>query len=91
MTQQEWEEATPDERAAEMERIKDPLYFYNNYYKVEGQKTKPLSQEEWDAEIERSLIIVRGGRRSVKTISEQITHEMQKQVDSFFDSFPHLK
>lgn len=31
----------------ELERCKDPRYFYNNYWSVDGRAVKPLSEVEW--------------------------------------------
>lgn len=31
----------------ELERCKDPRYFYNNYWSVDGRAPKPLSEVEW--------------------------------------------
>mgnify|MGYP000747598487 CR=1 FL=1 len=36
MTQKEFELATEEERNVEFERCKDPLYFYNTYWRKEG-------------------------------------------------------
>lgn len=36
MTLKEYEQASPEERAAEFERCKDEAYFYNTYWKKEG-------------------------------------------------------
>ena len=32
----------------EMERCKDPRYFYNNYWSVDGKQPNPLSEEQWN-------------------------------------------
>lgn len=49
MTQQEWENASDEERIAEYERCKDPVYFYNTYWcKPDGTKPEPITREQWD-------------------------------------------
>lgn len=40
-------EPTDEFVLAELERCKDPLYFYNNYWSVNGKAVKPMSVEEW--------------------------------------------
>lgn len=40
---------------AEMERCRDPLYFYNNYWTVNGKPVKPMTQEEWDLHYQQSM------------------------------------
>lgn len=48
MTQQEWENASDEERQAEHERCKDPVYFYNTYWiKPDGSKPDPITKEQW--------------------------------------------
>src|ERR1700761_7864789 len=47
MTQQEWDNATEEERTAEFERCKDARYVYNNYWLRPGQKQ--ISQEDWES------------------------------------------
>lgn len=48
MTQQEWEAASGEERNAQYERCKDPVYFYNTYWTLpDGTKPEPISQEYW--------------------------------------------
>ena len=46
MTQEEYEQASPEERAAEFERCKDEAYFYNTYWKKEGMPE--YSKEDFD-------------------------------------------
>ncbi len=49
MTQEEFETATPEEWAAEVERCKDHVYFYNTYWKLpNGEPVKPITRERWD-------------------------------------------
>lgn len=46
MTQQDWEQATPEQRAAEIDRcLSEPWYFYNTYYRPEGGRE--LTEEDW--------------------------------------------
>lgn len=49
MTHQEWENASEDERNAEYERCKDPVYFYNTYWvNGDGTKPEPITHEYWE-------------------------------------------
>lgn len=48
MTQQEWENATEQEREEEFERCKKPVYFYNTYWLNNGVKPTPITQEQYD-------------------------------------------
>lgn len=49
MTEQEWLSATDEERNAEFEKCKDPIYFYNTYYQsADGTKPPPITKEKWD-------------------------------------------
>lgn len=53
MTQEEFEKATPEEWAAEVERCKDPVYFYNTYWvKPDGTKPKQITKQEWEGLME---------------------------------------
>lgn len=45
----------------ELERCKDPRYFYNNYYTINGQAVKPVSEEEWKS-MQESVGFIRGRR-----------------------------
>jgi hypothetical protein len=36
MTQEDWKNASDEERNDEIERCKDPVYFYNNYWRMVG-------------------------------------------------------
>lgn len=50
MTQEEFDKATPEEWAAEVERCKDPVYVYNTYWvKADGTKPKPITTEQWES------------------------------------------
>lgn len=35
--------------AEEYERCKDPRYFFNNYWLVDGKAPEPKSEEEWNS------------------------------------------
>ncbi len=49
MTQEEFDKATPEEWAAEVERCKDPVYFYNTYWKLpNGESPQALTAEQWE-------------------------------------------
>lgn len=53
MTQEEFDKATPEEWAAEVERCKDPVYFYNTYWvRPDGAKPKQITKEEWEGLME---------------------------------------
>jgi hypothetical protein len=45
----EYNQASEEEREAEYERCKDPLYLYNNYWQIDGKPVTPMTREEWDA------------------------------------------
>ena len=47
MTAEDWENATEEEKLAEMEKCKDPVYMYNNYYIVDGVKPKPITRDNY--------------------------------------------
>ena len=32
----------------ELERCKDPRYFYNNYWRIDGRPVEPVSEQEWN-------------------------------------------
>ena len=53
---QKFEEAilTDDKEciAEEYERCKDPRYFYNTYYQVDGNPVNPMSEEQWNSYLE---------------------------------------
>lgn len=50
--------------ATEYKRCQDdPRYFYNTYWKVNGQPVTPLSEEEWNERIELNQKI----RNGIKT------------------------
>jgi len=52
MTQQEWDNATDEERADEYERCKNPVYFYNNYWiTANGLRPPPITQEQWNEQV----------------------------------------
>ena len=53
MTQQEWENTTPEQRKQEWERCQNNEYFYNTYCKKEGDPE--YSQETFNAYLERAL------------------------------------
>ena len=38
--------------AEEYERCKDPRYFYNTYYQVDGKPVNPMSEEQWNSYLE---------------------------------------
>lgn len=49
MTQEEWENATEEERNAEYVRCIDPVYVYNTYWvNADGSKPDPMTQEKWN-------------------------------------------
>lgn len=49
MTEQEWHQATDEEKYAEYKRCQDPVYFYNTYFKTAEGKTPPLmTKERWE-------------------------------------------
>jgi hypothetical protein len=53
MTQEEFEKATPEEWVAEVERCKDPYYFYHTYWQnADGTPVKQYSREDWDSIME---------------------------------------
>lgn len=47
LVQQHTAEPTDQFILEEFERCKDPRYFYNNYWTVNGRAVKPISEEEW--------------------------------------------
>jgi hypothetical protein len=50
MTQAEFEKATPEELAVEVERCKDPYYFYHTYWQnADGTPIKQYNREDWDS------------------------------------------
>ena len=51
MTEEQWNKSTEEEKTAEYERCKDPLYVYNTYWQVNSKPVKPMTREEWDARI----------------------------------------
>ena len=55
MTQEEWENATDEQRGEEYERCKDPVYFYNTYWvDNNGNKPRAITKEDWDYLLEMS-------------------------------------
>lgn len=70
--------------AEEWERCKDPRYFYNTYWQVDGKPVNPISEEQWNSYLEmqensrnnyvkkRSSILSEGLIRSVEEIDRLV-------------------
>lgn len=55
MTETEWNAANNEERAAEFEKCKDPVYVYNTYWHMpDGSKPKPITREQYDLMVAES-------------------------------------
>jgi len=85
MTQQEWENASEEERAAEYERCKDNAYFYNTYFKRPNDPV--LTKDDFD---NLQGFIQTGGRRMrrwnpVQELSNKIEWKVPKDNQSAYD------
>lgn len=83
MTKEEWESATEEERNAEIEKCKDPVYFYNNYFMVDGKKPNPMTREQWVDFVAYGIartIKWRHNRVSMSYI-EEIKNQVRKELN----------
>lgn len=63
---------TPEEIAEELERIKDPVYTYNKYWRKDGEPE--MTQENWDDAIllaHFSLLKLRDTGRRIVNLSKE--------------------
>lgn len=81
MTAEEWNNATDEEKLAEMEKCKDPVYMYNNYYIVNGLKPKPITREAYVNTMARFKLLGfkwrgRPSKEYIETVKQQIREEL---------------
>ncbi len=64
MTEEQWNRASEEEKNAEFDRCKDPVYVYNTYWRMpDGSKPNPITHEQYEQMRQASLdYLFHGGR-----------------------------
>lgn len=62
MTQEEFGNATPEQIAEELEKIKDPYYYYTTYWILPDGSKPTLTREEFEEKLHFIPPIFRGRR-----------------------------
>lgn len=81
MTQEDWENASDEERNNEIERCKDPVYFYNNYWRKVGMPE--YSKEDFERMQQEAM----RQRMRVKSRHLQSPFTIKESFDRYLPDF----